>query len=41
MARFEVVTMAPLLFFMLLVGIYPAPILNVINAASTALLSGL
>jgi hypothetical protein len=24
-----------------LVGIYPAPILNVINAASTALLSGL
>jgi NADH:ubiquinone oxidoreductase subunit 4 (subunit M) len=41
MARFEVITMAPLLFFMLLVGLYPAPILNVINAASTALLSGL
>jgi NADH-quinone oxidoreductase subunit M len=41
MARFEIVTMVPLLFFMLLVGIYPAPILNVINAASTALLSGL
>jgi len=41
MDRFEVITMAPLLFLMLLVGIYPAPILNVINAASTALLSGL
>ncbi len=41
MARFEVVTMAPLLFFMLFVGVYPAPILNVINAASTALLGGL
>jgi NADH-quinone oxidoreductase subunit M len=41
MDRFEVITMAPLLFFMLLVGIYPAPILNVINAASTALLSSL
>jgi NADH-quinone oxidoreductase subunit M len=41
MARFEIITMVPLLFFMLLVGIYPAPIVNVINAASTALLSGL
>ena len=41
MARFEVITMAPLLFFMLLVGVYPAPILNVINAASTAILGGL
>jgi NADH-quinone oxidoreductase subunit M len=41
MARFEVITMAPLLFFMLFVGIYPAPILGVINAASTALLSNL
>jgi NADH-quinone oxidoreductase subunit M len=41
MDRFEVITMAPLLFLMLLVGIYPAPILNVINAASTALLSSL
>ena len=41
MARFEIITMTPLLFFMLLVGIYPAPILNVINAASTALLSSL
>jgi NADH-quinone oxidoreductase subunit M len=41
MARFEIITMAPLLFFMLLVGVYPAPILNMINAASTALLSSL
>jgi len=41
MARFEVITMAPLLFFMLAVGVYPAPILNVINATSTALLSSL
>ncbi|MGQ9501338.1 MAG: complex I subunit 4 family protein [Anaerolineae bacterium] len=41
MARFEVITMAPLLFFMVLVGIYPAPVLNVINAATTVLLAGL
>ena len=41
MARFEIITMVPLLFFMLLVGIYPAPILEVINTASTALLSSL
>jgi NADH-quinone oxidoreductase subunit M len=41
LARFEVITMAPLLFFMLLVGLYPAPVLNVINATATALLGGL
>ncbi|MGC8877950.1 MAG: complex I subunit 4 family protein [Anaerolineae bacterium] len=41
MARFEVITMAPLLFFMVLVGVYPAPVLNVINAATTMLLAGL
>jgi NADH-quinone oxidoreductase subunit M len=41
MARFEVITMAPLLFFMVLVGVYPAPVLNGINAATTALLAGL
>jgi len=41
MARFEVITMAPLLFFMLLVGLYPAPILNVINQTATVLLYGL
>ena len=41
MARFEVITLVPLIFFMLLVGIWPAPILNVINTATTALLSNL
>jgi NADH-quinone oxidoreductase subunit M len=41
MARFELITLAPLLFFMLLVGIYPAPVLNAINATATALLAGL
>jgi NADH-quinone oxidoreductase subunit M len=41
MARFEIITMVPLIFFMLLVGIYPRPILSTINAASTAILSGL
>jgi NADH-quinone oxidoreductase subunit M len=41
LAPFEVITMAPLLFFMLLVGVYPAPVLNVINATATALLGGL
>jgi NADH-quinone oxidoreductase subunit M len=41
MSRFELVTMTPLLFFMLLVGIYPAPILSLINTTSTALLGGL
>jgi NADH:ubiquinone oxidoreductase subunit 4 (subunit M) len=41
MARFEIITLVPLMFFMLLVGIYPKPILSTINAASTALLSGL
>ncbi len=41
MARFEIITMAPLLFFMLAVGVYPAPLLNLINTASTALLRGL
>jgi NADH-quinone oxidoreductase subunit M len=41
MARFEVITMAPLLFFMVVVGVYPAPILDTINTATTALLGGL
>ena len=40
-ARFEVITMAPLLLIMLLVGLYPAPVLNMINATVTALLAGL
>ena len=41
LARFEVITMAPLLLIMLLVGLYPAPVLNMINATVTALLAGL
>jgi len=41
MARFEISTLAPLLFFMLAVGVYPAPLLNMINAASSVLLGGL
>ena len=41
MDRFEIVTMAPLLFFMLAVGLYPAPLLNLINAASAAVLGAL
>jgi len=41
MSRFELVTMTPLLFFMLLVGVYPAPILNLINTTTTAFLGGL
>jgi NADH-quinone oxidoreductase subunit M len=38
-SRFEIVTLAPLLFLMLLVGVYPPVILNTINAISTAILS--
>ena len=41
MDRFEIATMAPLLFFMLAVGVYPAPILNIINATATAILGRL
>jgi NADH-quinone oxidoreductase subunit M len=41
MAGFEVVTMAPLIFFMIFVGVYPAPILYTINSATTALLGAL
>jgi NADH-quinone oxidoreductase subunit M len=41
MASFEVVTMAPLIFFMVFVGVYPAPILYTINSATTALLGAL
>ena len=35
---FEVLTMAPLLFFMVFVGIYPAPMLDLIGAATRLLL---
>lgn len=41
MYRWEVITMAPLLFFMVLFGLYPTPILNLINGAVVKLLSGL
>jgi NADH-quinone oxidoreductase subunit M len=39
MSRFEIVTLAPLLFLMVLVGVYPTAILSTINAVSTAILS--
>lgn len=39
--RFEVVTLAPLLFLMVLIGVYPSVILNTINTLSVALLSAL
>lgn len=35
---FEVVTIAPLLFFMFFIGVYPAPILDLIGAATRPLL---
>ena len=41
MYRWEVITMAPLLLFMVLFGLYPTPILNLINGAVVKLLSGL
>jgi NADH-quinone oxidoreductase subunit M len=39
--RFEVVTLAPLLFLMVLIGVYPSVILNTINTISVAILSAL
>jgi NADH-quinone oxidoreductase subunit M len=39
MERFEVVTLAPLLFLMVLVGVYPSSVLKTINALSVAILS--
>jgi len=41
MHRFEVACMAPLIFFMVLFGLYPTPILSLINGAVVKLLSGL
>ncbi len=38
-ARFEVITLAPLLFLMVLIGVYPSVILNTINTLSVAILS--
>ena len=39
MHRWEVVALAPLLLLMLLIGIYPSPILNLINSSVIRLLS--
>ncbi len=41
MELFEKVTMWPLIIFMVLFGIYPTPILNLFNTATTALMGGL
>ncbi|MCI0478333.1 MAG: NADH-quinone oxidoreductase subunit M [Anaerolineales bacterium] len=41
MERFEVVTLAPLLFLMVLVGVYPSSVLDTINTLSVAVLSAL
>ena len=38
MERFEVVTLAPLLFLMVLVGVYPSSVLDTINMLSVAVL---
>jgi NADH-quinone oxidoreductase subunit M len=37
----EVLALVPLVFFMILVGVYPSPVLNVINAATKSLLEGI
>ncbi len=37
----EVLALAPLVFFMVFVGVYPAPVLNVINATSRSMLIAL
>ena len=41
MERFEVVTLAPLLFLMVLVGVYPSAVLDTINTLSVAVLQAL
>jgi len=41
MVSFEKIAMAPLVAFMIFFGIYPTPILNIFNSATTALLSSL
>lgn len=40
-SRFEVVTLAALLFLMVLIGVYPSVILNTINTVSVSILGGL
>jgi len=39
MERYEVITLAPLLFLMVLVGVYPSSVLDTINTLSVAVLS--
>ncbi|MBI2846028.1 MAG: NADH-quinone oxidoreductase subunit M [Chloroflexi bacterium] len=41
MTRWEIITMAPLVFLMVLFGLYPAPILDLINGAMVNLLGSL
>jgi NADH-quinone oxidoreductase subunit M len=41
MHRFEIITLAPLVFLMLLVGIYPSSVLDTINRVSVALLGAI
>jgi NADH-quinone oxidoreductase subunit M len=41
MERYEVITLAPLLFLMVLVGVYPSSVLDTINTLSVAVLQAL
>ncbi|HEX9076214.1 MAG TPA: NADH-quinone oxidoreductase subunit M, partial [Anaerolineae bacterium] len=41
MKAFEVITLAPLVFLMVLIGVYPSVILNTINTVSVAILQAL
>jgi len=41
MNRREVITLVPLVFFMLIFGLYPAAILDLINEATTAIVRAL
>ncbi len=41
LVRFEAITVAPLIFLMVLIGVYPSVILNTINTLSTAILSAI
>ena len=41
MDRREIITLAPLVFFMLIFGVYPAPILDLINQAVVAIVGAL
>jgi NADH:ubiquinone oxidoreductase subunit 4 (subunit M) len=41
LSAFEVITLTPLVFLMVLIGVYPSVILNTINTLSVAVLSAL